>query len=381
MIASSGRPSRWSTVTGASSGTSAPSLMSDSTRWLWTWATSSGPRSPAALGREPVAVDQPHAERRAGRRRGAPTPGRGTTGPGAPHLDVDPRPSARTSRSTVRSSTARRAGHGVQHLAVLDRGGDQRVDDAAVDLVEGVGGLVEVVERGRLADHRCGGVAGRAHEAVRRSRSMASRVPAVTRSGPAGPSPTTTMRAAIRAQDDAGTLSVVAGVGPFGGSTVPVERFHRPYWGFTDTSAFVSSSSTASCSFCCVICCCRRPVTSSSVPARRSSTWMTNWPALRRERPEDHALFGLDDLGGDHHRRVALRVGVELGPLHRADRVLEGLAARHPDLDLRHHALVGHRGGAVALHLELVGIVGLQLLVELADGFLRRHAALVIAAE
>ena len=86
--------------------------------------------------------------------------------------------------------------------------------------------LVEVVERGRLADHRYGGC-----RVVRTKRtstaSIASRVPAVTRSGPAGPSPTTTMRAAIRAQDDAGTLSVVAGVGPFGGSTVPVERFHR----------------------------------------------------------------------------------------------------------------------------------------------------------
>ena len=105
MIASSGPPSRWSTVTGASSGTSALSLMSDSTRWLWTWATSSGPRSPAAPGREAVAVDQPGAELE--RVDAEAHPREVEEGEGRAHLDLDVArpPAARTRWSTDRSST------------------------------------------------------------------------------------------------------------------------------------------------------------------------------------------------------------------------------------------------------------------------------------
>ena len=62
----------------------------------------------------------------------------------------------------------RRAGHRVEHLAVLGGRGDEVVDDRAVDLVERVGRLVEVVERGGVADERGGGVPSRAQEPRRR---------------------------------------------------------------------------------------------------------------------------------------------------------------------------------------------------------------------
>ena len=253
---------------------------------------------------------------------------------------------------------------------MLDRGGEQRVGDAAVHLVERVGGLVEVVERRRAADDRYGGMPGRADEADADRVDGVARA-AVTRSGPAGPSPTTTMRAAIRAQDDAGTLSVVVGVGPFGGSTVPVERFHRPYWGLTDTLAFVSSSSTASCSFSLRDLLLQEaghlleragpplldlhdelaPLLANGPSTTPSSAWTTS--------------SGITTAGS--HCSSA----VELGALDRADRVLEGLAGRPPDLDLRHHGLVGSVIAApVALHLELVGVLGLELVEELPDGLL-----------
>ena len=62
----------------------------------------------------------------------------------------------------------RRAGDGVQHLAVLGGGGDEPLDDRGVDVVEAVGRLVEVVERRRASGTRSAlGCRRGAQEAVR----------------------------------------------------------------------------------------------------------------------------------------------------------------------------------------------------------------------
>ena len=61
----------------------------------------------------------------------------------------------------------RRSGHRVQHLAVLDRRGDERLGDRRVHVGEAIGGLVDVVER-RRRRHQVGArVPGRAQVAVR----------------------------------------------------------------------------------------------------------------------------------------------------------------------------------------------------------------------
>ena len=108
VIASSGRPRRWSTVTG---GTPAAVSAGVAQRQLHVGQDVAGvalgdqqrPPLPRRLDVEPVAVDQAHARRPAGRRRAAPRPGRRTTGRAAPR----PRPGRRPrSSSTVCSATA-----------------------------------------------------------------------------------------------------------------------------------------------------------------------------------------------------------------------------------------------------------------------------------
>ena len=108
--------------------------MSDST-WGWShWPTSSGPRSPAAS----VAKRRPSTSR-------APR----ATGSTASRAHARSRNDRAGSTSTSTRSSAtqqldgalgddRRAGHRVEHLAVLGGGGHQRLDDGGVDLVEGV---------------------------------------------------------------------------------------------------------------------------------------------------------------------------------------------------------------------------------------------------
>ena len=167
-----------SSTTGVASrspvGSSMLSLMSDSTQLAWVWATSSAPVTSGRGGGELVAVDQPDA--------------------GLDRIDAEPRPhdveerhrrqhdaldagvgAQRAHRSLEHE---RRAGHGVQHLAVLGRGGDEALGDLGVHVLEAVGRLVHVVERDgvghevrRSGGGRCAGSgarSGRSSPASRR---------------------------------------------------------------------------------------------------------------------------------------------------------------------------------------------------------------------
>ena len=170
---------------------STASLMSDSTQSAWVWAISTAPVDAGRGGGELVPVDS-----------------RTPTSTGS----MPSRAQAR-SRNDIAGSTSqshplvgeqrahraleheRRAGHGVQHLAVLDGGGDERLDDRRVDVVEAVGRLVEVVERRRRPARGrrsgAGPCAGSGAGCARSPRSVST----VTCSWPPGPSPTTTTSA------------------------------------------------------------------------------------------------------------------------------------------------------------------------------------------
>ncbi len=60
----------------------------------------------------------------------------------------------------------RRAGYGVEDLAVFGGGEHKTLGDLAVHVGERIGRLVDLVERRRLAEERGGWVAGGANEAV-----------------------------------------------------------------------------------------------------------------------------------------------------------------------------------------------------------------------
>ena len=153
-------------------------------------------RAPLAgrLRLEAAAVDQPGAERRPGRRRGAPRPGRGTTAPGS--TSTSTRGSA-TSSSTARSATTGEPGHGVEHLAVLDRAPRRplrrwRRRRRRTTRPPRTGRSKSTAS----GDRRGRRVAAGAQEAVRDRRRGRRAVPAVSRSAPAGPSPAITTRGA-----------------------------------------------------------------------------------------------------------------------------------------------------------------------------------------
>ena len=213
------------------------SLMSDSTSRSSHWPTSSGPRSPAAS----VANRWPSTRR---------TPA--STG------STPSRTQARSrNESAGTSSTAtrvvgqqqldralghhRRAGHGVEHLAVRGRRGDERVDDAGVHVLDAVGRLVEVVEAaarpGRRTRPGAASCAGSGRDAGdRRSCRLGDEVrPAGTeaeddhprrRSGrrhhPAGSS------APSSGCPSPPSVEPGAGRGPVGGSTVNSSAFQVP---------------------------------------------------------------------------------------------------------------------------------------------------------
>ena len=120
---------------------SSASFTSDSTNGLSHCATSSRPASSARRCR----ARRRRARRRpSGRRRGAPTRGRRTTGPATSSTSTGGVGAQQRDRAL---GDHRAPGHRVHDLAVLVRGGDQRVDDLARTRTRGRGGVVDVVER------------------------------------------------------------------------------------------------------------------------------------------------------------------------------------------------------------------------------------------
>ena len=157
---SSGRP-RWVSTTTRSSGptlgsgpASRASFTSESTSGESHWATSSGPRSPAAstANRCPSTTRAPTATGSTPRRAHA-----RSRNDNAGTSSTSTRSSA-TSSSTVRSATTGRAGHAVEHLTGLGGRRHELLDDPGVDLVEGGGLVVDVVEGGRRGERPGGGV-------------------------------------------------------------------------------------------------------------------------------------------------------------------------------------------------------------------------------
>ncbi len=70
----------------------------------------------------------------------------------------------------------RRPGNHVDHLAELGGGGNQPVGDLGIDVVEGVGPLVQVVERDRVVHEMGRGVHRCAQEAMRNARDRRQRL-------------------------------------------------------------------------------------------------------------------------------------------------------------------------------------------------------------
>ena len=114
------------------------SLMSDSTWRVSHWATSSGPRSPAAstANRWPSTMRTPDATGSTPSARPRQVEERQRRQD--PHID----PVVGAEQLDRALGDQRGPGHGVQHVAVLGRGLDQRIDDAGVDLLDSGGRLV-----------------------------------------------------------------------------------------------------------------------------------------------------------------------------------------------------------------------------------------------
>ena len=116
---------------------------------------------PGGLDREPLAVDEAHS----GRERVDPEP--------APHEieerergdDIDHDAIVGSQQLDRALRDERRAGNRVEHLTVVARRLDQRVDDAGVDRVERCLALVDLVEARRVADDRSRRMTSRADEA------------------------------------------------------------------------------------------------------------------------------------------------------------------------------------------------------------------------
>ncbi len=116
--------------------------MSERTHGACAWATSIGPRSPAAARGELVPVDEADT----GLDRVDAQPPIGQVEERQPRHDahVDPRVGEQVADAALEH--VGRAGHRVDDLALLLRSFDQRVGDGLVDVGERVGLLVQVVE-------------------------------------------------------------------------------------------------------------------------------------------------------------------------------------------------------------------------------------------
>ena len=159
---SSGVPSRCNTTTGGPSRSSASLIVGQHGAAV---ALRDQQRAslPGGIDREPVPVDDAHAARR--------------------RVDAEPRPHEIDERQRGHDgqldhagrrrlteqldrplADRRRAGHGVQHFAVLAGGGDESSSDLGIDVIDRLGRVVDVVERDRSVDQGGRRVPRRAHE-------------------------------------------------------------------------------------------------------------------------------------------------------------------------------------------------------------------------
>ena len=166
------------------------SLTSESSWRDQHWATRNGPRSPASHRSERGGVDEtdPLGQRVDAECR----PGQVQEGERRDDRDLDPVVGAQQLDGAL--GHERRSGHGVDDRLRrrVDRGRDQRLDDAGVHLVEGRGRLVEVVEGGQpRRSRRPPGGGPSAGRPVPAPPPAASAAASPRRSLPAGPRPTT----------------------------------------------------------------------------------------------------------------------------------------------------------------------------------------------